>query len=342
MKRFGEELKYSRESRGISLQDISKETRINQKFIEAIEEGNFDILPQTYIRAFIRAYAKHIGLDPVQTISRYEMHAQGKAAEDKPKILKPGKTEKTEKPEKLAEPEKPELVPAEPVKDSETENSPIKKMEEYLSRVKSPESAESIKKFNEESGAKVHVKYSATKPRVNYPLLFIVIAVVIIVVVFVLLNLPSGTSEEPERPPFESVLKETEKKYAEPIAEQTKDTSAQMFVKPDSLTLGIMSDIDIWVSVRMDNDRSDRGMLTANTKKYLRAKEKFVVSASKGKHIKLYLDEKFIGTVSQSDSLRAAIVTPEGVKTIRVEKKPEKQKNELKMMDLKPLEPRLP
>jgi cytoskeletal protein RodZ len=332
MKRFGEELKYARESRGISQQDISKETRINQKFIEAIEEGNFSLLPQTYVRAFIRAYAKYIGLNPAETIARYELYAHGKIAEEKTKTQK---TEKAEKPE----PEKEIISSIEP---EESDVSPIKKMEEYLSQVKPVETPEAVKSYNEEGESKAHVKYSAAKPKVNYPALFLVISVVIIVVVFVLINLPSGKDSEPERPSFENVLKETEQKYSGEVSVPVKDSVAIQPVKSDSLTLSVISDVDVWVNVRMDNDRVDRGMLTANSKKYLRAKEKFVISASKGKYIKVFLDEKYLGTVSQSDSLRAAIVTPEGLKTIRIEKKPAKQKEDLKELELKPLGPNLP
>ena len=83
-------------------------------------------------------------------------------------------------------------------------------------------------------------------------------------------------------------------------------------------------------------------MLTANTKKYVRAKEKFVVTASKGKRIKIFLDDKFLGNLSQSDSTKTALVTIEGIKPLRIVKKPAAQKTELKMMDLKPLDQKLP
>jgi cytoskeletal protein RodZ len=333
MKRFGEELKYSRESRGISLQDISKDTRINQKFIEAIEEGNFGVLPQTYIRAFIRAYAKYIGLNPNETITRYEQYALGKVAEEKPKNQK---LEKSSKPEKSVEQEGEKEIIEEPV-----QRTPIKQLEDYLTQVKPSEPTEPIKSYTDEE-SKTHIKYPTSKPKVNYTALFIIIAAIIIVVVFVILNLPAGKEKEPERTSFDNVLKETEKKYSSEVSRPVKDSVRAVLPKSDSLTLGVISDVDVWINVRMDKDKFDRGMLTANTKKYLRAKEKFIVTASKGRKIKIYLDEKYLGNLSQSDSLKSASVSLEGLKTLKLQKKPSVQKSDLKMLDLKPLDPKLP
>jgi len=71
LEQFGEELAQARLAKGISLIDISAETRINLKFLEAIERGQFQILPQTYVRAFLREYALSISLDPDDVLQRY-------------------------------------------------------------------------------------------------------------------------------------------------------------------------------------------------------------------------------------------------------------------------------
>ncbi len=75
MNECGEELRAARLVQEISLEDISSATRINIKFLKAIEEGNFSLLPQTYIRAFIRAYAAQVGIDPVHAVKKYEQQA---------------------------------------------------------------------------------------------------------------------------------------------------------------------------------------------------------------------------------------------------------------------------
>jgi cytoskeleton protein RodZ len=67
-----DELRKARESQNISLEDLSIATRISVRFLKAIEDGNFSVLPQTYIRAFIRDYANEVGLNPDSIIKVYE------------------------------------------------------------------------------------------------------------------------------------------------------------------------------------------------------------------------------------------------------------------------------
>jgi cytoskeletal protein RodZ len=78
MNRFAQDLRAYREAHGTTLKDISTETRINLKYLHAIEEGNFTVLPQTYLRAFIRSYAKSVGLNPDDVIKCYERALTGK------------------------------------------------------------------------------------------------------------------------------------------------------------------------------------------------------------------------------------------------------------------------
>jgi len=69
---FGEQLRKGREAKQISLPEISEATRISVKFLQAIEAGKFSILPQAYIRAFIREYARAIDFDPEKAIQEYD------------------------------------------------------------------------------------------------------------------------------------------------------------------------------------------------------------------------------------------------------------------------------
>ncbi|HAV22056.1 MAG: hypothetical protein A2X67_12280 [Ignavibacteria bacterium GWA2_55_11] len=69
---FGQELRAHRLERNVSLSDISADTRINQRFLEAIERGQFSLLPQTYVRAFLREYASAVGLAPDGVLEKYD------------------------------------------------------------------------------------------------------------------------------------------------------------------------------------------------------------------------------------------------------------------------------
>jgi cytoskeleton protein RodZ len=93
--KFAEELKNARESKKITLQQIANKTKIDQKFLQAIEDANFNILPDIYIRAFIREYAQNINLDPEETIHNFTMakaeiseNVLGEQKRDIPEIIK--------------------------------------------------------------------------------------------------------------------------------------------------------------------------------------------------------------------------------------------------------------
>ncbi|MBH09286.1 MAG: hypothetical protein CMG74_02850 [Candidatus Marinimicrobia bacterium] len=61
MATFYIELKELRKSKGISLEQIHDRTKINIRYLRAVEAGDFDILPIPYLRLFLKAYADEIG-----------------------------------------------------------------------------------------------------------------------------------------------------------------------------------------------------------------------------------------------------------------------------------------
>src|SRR4051794_38357561 len=69
---IGEKLRLEREARGIALRDISEQTRISIRYLEAIESDDYRRLPGgIFNRSFIRAYAKHIGYDENNALEDY-------------------------------------------------------------------------------------------------------------------------------------------------------------------------------------------------------------------------------------------------------------------------------
>src|ERR1041384_5323237 len=73
MAEFGATFKKARESLGISLDDIALETRIGTRFLQAIENEQFELLPGgIFNRGFIRSFAQRVGLDPEKAVSDYE------------------------------------------------------------------------------------------------------------------------------------------------------------------------------------------------------------------------------------------------------------------------------
>lgn len=81
MSDFGLHLKQARERRGISLRQIAASTKISTGALEALERGDFSRLPGgIFSRAFVRAYADEVGLDPEETVRQYTELADAAAA----------------------------------------------------------------------------------------------------------------------------------------------------------------------------------------------------------------------------------------------------------------------
>lgn len=66
---FGMKMRRLREERGVSLRQIADVTRISLSVLEALERNDISRLPGgIYGRAFVRAYAIEVGLDPEQAV----------------------------------------------------------------------------------------------------------------------------------------------------------------------------------------------------------------------------------------------------------------------------------
>jgi cytoskeletal protein RodZ len=69
---LGQLLKKARLEKGISLEQLEEMTKIRKRYLEAIEEGDYNVLPGNfYVRAFIKNYAEAVGLDPNEVLTFY-------------------------------------------------------------------------------------------------------------------------------------------------------------------------------------------------------------------------------------------------------------------------------
>lgn len=72
MSGIGQELRKHRETRNISLDEMSSATKIVRRHLEALEEDRLERIPGGFfLKAMIRTYASYVGLDPEEVIARY-------------------------------------------------------------------------------------------------------------------------------------------------------------------------------------------------------------------------------------------------------------------------------
>jgi cytoskeleton protein RodZ len=87
---FGAFLKDARERSGITLRAIATTTKISMPSLEALERNDVSRLPGgIFLRAFVRAYAKEVGLDPEDTVRRFVARFPDAAAVDELAVHEP-------------------------------------------------------------------------------------------------------------------------------------------------------------------------------------------------------------------------------------------------------------
>ena len=82
MATLGQQLKQSREEKGLSLHEIAESTHIGVRFLQAIENDAYDVLPGgVFNRAFVRKFAKEVGFDEEQAVNLYEEQLEEQGGE---------------------------------------------------------------------------------------------------------------------------------------------------------------------------------------------------------------------------------------------------------------------
>ena len=89
MDSFGTKLKREREKRKVTLEDVSISTKISTRFLNALESDRLQDLPGgIFNKGFVRAYARHLGLDEEAILSEFAL-ASGEEAPQQPATDQP-------------------------------------------------------------------------------------------------------------------------------------------------------------------------------------------------------------------------------------------------------------
>lgn len=268
--KFADELRAKREQSGITLQQMANKTRIDLKFLEAIDEGNFAFLPDLYVKAFVKQYAVVVGLDASDTIKRYEAAKQGKLFDQEESI-------------------------------SETEN-PLQSKSANSSQLKIHTSRETkpLKSYNDPSVEKRLVEIDqAGKDKLLTVAAF---AGIFIILLAVYLFFIRDTKEiiVAERP-FEDVIEESQQRYVEKESDESDNTA---ILTSDSLYLKFTSTESAWIFVVIDESRTEEFTLTPNGEYTVVAGNNFKATIGNSGGVKLILNNKPVEFSGRSGSVR--------------------------------------
>ncbi|MYD28702.1 MAG: helix-turn-helix domain-containing protein [Dehalococcoidia bacterium] len=82
---IGERLIEAREQRGLSLEDAERDTRISRRYLQALEDERFDIIPApVYARGFLRSYSQYLGVETAPLLARFPQDTPSPGSPSRP------------------------------------------------------------------------------------------------------------------------------------------------------------------------------------------------------------------------------------------------------------------
>ena len=277
--RFAEQLRKARLKKGASLQQIAAITRIDIKFLEALDNGNFGFLPDLYIKAFIKQYAKAVDLDEQETLKKYEDALAGKYIEE-------------EEPKSLLE---------QKVEISHTQQQTESEKQTPIFNGSEPPPKPEVKSADYQKALKVSIYIAG----------FILVGVIVFFSFFS--RTPTIVVEEP---PYEKILEETKDRYQ--IKGEEEEASA-ISVISDSLTLQVVNADSVdsaWVMIIYDDLRKDDFLLYPRNSKTIFAADNFKFTLGNSGVIVLKLDDEQLIFEGKRGSVRHYEVTRNGIQRL--------------------------
>lgn len=255
------ELKTAREKNSLTLAQLANKTKIDIRFLEAMEHGDLSFLPELYVKAFLKNYAKMIGLNENKIIKKYEAAKQGLPfVEEEPAV-----TESKTKPPEIIKEEKPIVHRGKP---------------------------EAVKKdplftFDAVTAASAAQESSAAAKQRNLIIGISFLALVVLFVVLYLFFFNTGSNEIVVEKPIEDVIQQNQR-YLEEEVNATNDN----FGGSDSLQLAIITTDTSWVKMFVDDNTPDEFILLPKSQKTIKAKSNYLITFGNSGAIKLQLNNK--------------------------------------------------
>ena len=271
LKKFTDELKKHREKAGISLQNVAAKTRIDIKFLEALEDGNFNFLPDIYVKAFIKQYAKVVGLDEDETLQKYI-------------LAKEGKQESVEK-------VKQEISAGEEEADKQKTKSNI-------------EANKPAKVFMDDSVSKKGNEDDKKKQK-QLIIGVSVIGVILSALLVFFLFIKESNDIIIEEKPYEEVLQETPNRYIEEENNQTTVETIEAIIEDLTLTITNVDSTDSsWVLVIVDDKSIEDFLLLPKISKTIKANNNFYFTLGNSGVLKLILNGNVVDFNGRRGSAR--------------------------------------
>lgn len=303
LKEFGQDLKKLRELKGISIAEISAESRINTKFLNLIENGNFDFQPETYIRSFIKAYARALNENENQILNDYDKAKSGFYARRK---------FATEDAKDISSPESKLRI--------SVLDQPLKNKEEDTAEPVYQKSLEDDKPdYMKPKPVQNDYSPEYSNKSLTQKILLGVLVIAIGVGIYFLIDYlnHNGEKKSDVKPKsFNEISSEYENKITNKIDSTRIKDSLKTLDSKDSLRLTVKAIKDIKIKLYVDDDSSPYdATIAAKDSLLFTAKDKFRFSANTGSNFDLFLNGKYLkkANMTPGSSVKNIIITKNGI-----------------------------
>lgn len=291
--KIAEELKNSREKLGLTLSQVANKSKIDLKFLEAMEQGDFAFLPELYVRAFMKNFARTVGLDENKIIKKFEAAKKGipyiEEETQYEEILR--HTPRTEKQESLPQIEKREK------KTTEMERAEKKKKINVT--------------YDAVAGSGSSHDASAAIKRRNMIIGSSLIGVFFLFTIIYFLFIDKSEQIIVVEKPIEDVIQQNQRYLEE---NQTPQAAENKDLISDSLILTINTNDTSWIRVSADGFSADEFILFPNSQKTLKAKSDFNITFGNSGAIKLFLNGRQLAFSGRSKIPLTAVIDASGLK----------------------------
>jgi len=304
--KLAEELKEARIKNDLTIKQLSAKTRIDLKFLEAMEEGNFSFLPELYVKAFVKEYAIFTGLDPEVILKKYEAAREGLDYEDMAEEQLSNDTEEKENESGSGE------------TSSGKKGNNTGESEEKFREVKHPAHQSKAIYSQPPTFDSTTPKKSELLPQ-NKNGIIIGAAVGSIIILFGLVYLiffNKGNEIVVPEKPYDEVVTESKARY-EKVQENPADSLKSNSVSADSLNLLIQTTDTSWVKLILDNSREEEFILFPNSQKSIRAEDNFKITFGRSSAIKLKLNNKPLSFDPGSRTVTHVLINSKGLEYLK-------------------------
>jgi len=285
------ELKAAREKISMTLVQAANKSKIDIKFLEAMEQGDFAFLPDLYVRAFVKNFAKTVGLDENKFFKKFEAAKKGIPY--------------------VEESEYEEIIRQAP-KPTKQETTPVVDKGKRTNQKDKPKiNRDPLFTFDALGASNPAQDTTAAVKRRDLIIGASSLGAILLFTLVYFLFIDTGEKIIVTEKPIEDVIQQNQR-YIED--DQTSAGSNLGTGVSDSLVLTINANDTSWIKMLIDDNTSGEFILLPNSQKTIKAKTNYKITLGNSGVIKLLLNNKPLSFSGRSKLALNIVIDREGVK----------------------------